>query len=177
VPLLIEAIDYHFGDLVITPSQKNSLFPNLWPSQNQLLKMGKQGKRRKKEVDWEGRGGTPANTPFAVMFASRQNYVLAMNSTVFWSPAVWNEWNPNSFVGYPKCIVGKSIYLYLQPIFCTYNYVNSLSLFLHRRQFSSWKWNNAEGISWQPHLWTVLEWLWRRYGVDLYNSFYTNRLF
>jgi len=80
VGLVMQAIDYHFGSMVFTPSDMTKL--GRWPSLRELQQMSKR-----------------------VLFASRTNYGSLMNSTVFWSDALWNEFVPDNFAAYPSCTV------------------------------------------------------------------------
>lgn len=37
------------------------------------------------------------------MFASGTNYNTSMNSLVYWSDAIWDEWSPDNLAAFPKC--------------------------------------------------------------------------
>eukprot|EP01121_Diplochlamys_sp_Union-15-3_P008214 TRINITY_DN2166_c0_g1_i1.p1 TRINITY_DN2166_c0_g1~~TRINITY_DN2166_c0_g1_i1.p1 ORF type:complete len:503 (-),score=66.92 TRINITY_DN2166_c0_g1_i1:73-1581(-) len=86
VPLLMEGLQYYFGDLLFTPPEKAAKYPKEWPSMTQLVQSNKR-----------------------IIFTSRSDYGSQMSSLIFARDSVWTEFGPlDNFKPYPVCTLTNS---------------------------------------------------------------------
>jgi len=103
VPTILEEIVSNFGSAVFTPVEKESLYPNSWPTLRQLNQLGKKS-RLSPSFSLPQTNLMPPQT---VMFVSRTDYKDAMSKILFARDALWKEYGPFPFYPYPNCTISN----------------------------------------------------------------------